>query len=233
MPAPPPESEPGDGDRDRRHGRPRFAERRIDDGAQLARRRLRIARAARAPRSPRRRRPRPRWPRRHCSRRCRQWRRPASAGCSREWQHASIVSPPRSRSADRDCPWTRSRTHRRCRHSREERSAPLRRLRDGLDRQPDDRARPKKPPRILDRHILLPDMHAIGPGRERDVDAVVDEERHPKGASAALIARAVSTMCASRRACREAAPGWRRPRRPAVRARASSRPPACSGSTRA
>ena len=67
------------------------------------------------------------------------------------------------------------------------------RLLNGLDRQPDDRARPEQTPRILDCHVLLPDMHAIGAGGERDIDAVIDHQRHGNGASAALMARASST----------------------------------------
>ena len=49
-------------------------------------------------------------------------------------------------------------------------------LGDGLDRQPDDRITAQQPPRILDRHVLLPDMDAIGPGCERNIDAVIDEQ---------------------------------------------------------
>ena len=36
------------------------------------------------------------------------------------------------------------------------------------------RLRAEQAPRILDRHVVLPDMHAVGAGGERDVDAVVD-----------------------------------------------------------
>ena len=37
-------------------------------------------------------------------------------------------------------------------------------------------------------------MHAVGMGRERHVDAVIDDKRHPNDESAALIARASSIM---------------------------------------
>ncbi len=47
-----------------------------------------------------------------------------------------------------------------------------------LDRQADDRVRPEQGPRIFDRHVVRPDMHAVGAGGERHVDAVVDDERH-------------------------------------------------------
>ena len=46
-----------------------------------------------------------------------------------------------------------------------------------------------KAPRVLDRHVVRPEMHAVGTRRKRDIDAVVDDERHVNGASAALIAR--------------------------------------------
>ena len=51
-------------------------------------------------------------------------------------------------------------------------------LRHALDRQPDDGVAPKHPPRDLDRHVGLPDMDAVGAHRQRDVDAVVDHQRH-------------------------------------------------------
>ena len=37
-------------------------------------------------------------------------------------------------------------------------------------------SRPKKPPRIGDRHVVRPDMDAVGTGGERNIDAVVDDE---------------------------------------------------------
>ena len=51
-------------------------------------------------------------------------------------------------------------------------------LRHRLDRKPDDRAGTEEPPSILDRHVLLSHMHAVGAGGERNVDAVIDEQRN-------------------------------------------------------
>src|SRR5215813_10956231 len=51
-------------------------------------------------------------------------------------------------------------------------------LLDGLHRKPDDRVGAEKPARILDRHVLLPDMRAVGAGRERNVDTIVDQQRY-------------------------------------------------------
>ncbi len=45
-----------------------------------------------------------------------------------------------------------------------------------FDRQADDRAGPAKPPRIRDRHVVRPEMHAVGAGGERHIDAIVDDE---------------------------------------------------------
>ena len=39
-------------------------------------------------------------------------------------------------------------------------------------------SRPEQPPRILDRHVGLPDMHAVGACNHRHIDAVVDHQRH-------------------------------------------------------
>ena len=47
-------------------------------------------------------------------------------------------------------------------------------LRHRLDRQPDDCVRAEQPPRILDRHVVLSHMDAVGAGGERDVDTVID-----------------------------------------------------------
>ena len=72
-------------------------------------------------------------------------------------------------------------------------------------------SRAEQPPRILDRHVVLPDMHAVGAGRERDIDAVVDEERDAqRPRELLLIARACSTIarvapCLSRN-CNSVAP---------------------------
>ena len=52
------------------------------------------------------------------------------------------------------------------------------RQRHRLDRQPDDGRWPEQPPRVCGRHVVLPDMHAVGAGRERDIDAIVDHQRH-------------------------------------------------------
>ena len=51
-------------------------------------------------------------------------------------------------------------------------------LRHRLDRKSDDRAGTEEPPSILDRHVLLSHMDAVGAGGERNVDAVVDEQRN-------------------------------------------------------
>jgi len=51
-------------------------------------------------------------------------------------------------------------------------------LRNGLDRQADDRLRPHQRARILRRHVVLADMHAFRTAGQRDVDAIVDQERH-------------------------------------------------------
>ena len=50
-------------------------------------------------------------------------------------------------------------------------------LRHRLDRQPDDCVRAEEPPSILDRHVVLPHMDAVGAGGERDVDTIIDEQR--------------------------------------------------------
>ncbi len=47
-----------------------------------------------------------------------------------------------------------------------------------LDRQADHRARPEQAARILDRHVVRPEMHAVGAGGERHIDAIVDDQRH-------------------------------------------------------
>src|SRR6185312_6060442 len=51
-------------------------------------------------------------------------------------------------------------------------------LLDGLDAQPDDGRAAEQQPRIGCRHVVLPDMHAVGFGGERHVDAVIDQQRH-------------------------------------------------------
>src|SRR5258707_520354 len=38
---------------------------------------------------------------------------------------------------------------------------------------------PKQPPRVLGAYVLLPDMHAVGLRDQRDIDAVVDDQRNP------------------------------------------------------
>ena len=38
--------------------------------------------------------------------------------------------------------------------------------------------RPEQPARILDPHVVLPDMHAVGLGGQRHVDAIVHDQRH-------------------------------------------------------
>ena len=58
------------------------------------------------------------------------------------------------------------------------------RLLHGLDAEPDDRGLAEQPPRIGRRHVVLPDMHAVGFGRERHVDAVVDQQRNIAAAPA-------------------------------------------------
>ena len=35
----------------------------------------------------------------------------------------------------------------------------------------------EEPPSVLDRHVVLSHMHAVGAGGERDVDAVIDQQR--------------------------------------------------------
>jgi hypothetical protein len=50
-------------------------------------------------------------------------------------------------------------------------------LRHRLDRKPDDCAGAEEPPGVLDRHVLLSHMDAVGAGGERDVDAIIDQQR--------------------------------------------------------
>ena len=52
------------------------------------------------------------------------------------------------------------------------------RLFDAAQAQPDDGRAPEQQARIGHRHIVLSDMHAVGFGRERDIDAVIDQQRH-------------------------------------------------------
>ena len=79
-------------------------------------------------------------------------------------------------------------------------------------------------PRVGRRHIVLPDMHAVGFGGERDVDAVVDQQRHADGASTLRSARASSTMARVEprlsRNCTSVALSAMRPARSAERAAA-------------
>ena len=82
------------------------------------------------------------------------------------------------------------------------------------------------------RHVVLPDMHAVGFRRERHVDAVVDEQRNALGRQHRRKPRASSTMarvepCLSRNCTSVALPAMRAARS------ASVRPPATAGSTRA
>src|SRR5262249_11826368 len=50
------------------------------------------------------------------------------------------------------------------------------RLRDRLYRQPDDRGTSEQSASILDRHVVLSDMHAVGAAGKRYVDAIVDQQ---------------------------------------------------------
>ncbi len=106
-------------------------------------------------------------------------------------------------------------TRRRCRHSRGPSSGALSACATVLIDSPMIALAAEQTPRIRDRHVVPADMHAVGAGRERDIDAVVDQERHARaGAAPRLIARASSIMPARRcHACRAAAPASRRRRR--------------------
>ena len=79
----------------------------------------------------------------HCSRRCRQWRRPAWWAPARVHSAASAAKPS-GRPAAPCCPWTRSRTRRRCRHSRANRAAPPRSARAVLIDSPMIASRPSR-----------------------------------------------------------------------------------------
>ena len=52
------------------------------------------------------------------------------------------------------------------------------RLLGGLDRKPDQRVAAEQAARVIGRHIVLADMDAVGPRRERHVDAIVDDQRN-------------------------------------------------------
>ena len=54
------------------------------------------------------------------------------------------------------------------------------RPRNRVDREPDDRIAAQQAPRIRNRHVALPDMHAVGTRHQRHVDTIVDHQRHPK-----------------------------------------------------
>ena len=49
-----------------------------------------------------------------------------------------------------------------------------------FDRQADDRVAAEERAGVLDRHVVGPEMHAVGFGGERHIDAIVDDERHAK-----------------------------------------------------
>ena len=138
----------------------------------------------------------------------------------------------RRRSADRDCPSTWSRTRRRCRHSRAVRAAQPRACSSVLIDSPMIGVAPEQQPRDLDRAYRPADMHAVGLSRERDIDTVVDQQRHtvrrerrPDRARASSIMRRVLPSC---RATGQASRRLRDQRRASS---ARSRPSARSGST--
>ena len=54
------------------------------------------------------------------------------------------------------------------------------RLGNRTDRKSDDRRRTEQTARIGSRHVVLADMHAVGAGGQRHVDAIIDHERHLK-----------------------------------------------------
>ena len=96
----------------------------------------------------------------------------------------------------------------------------MRRLLEGLDAEPDDRMRTEQPPRILDRHVVLPQMHPVGAGRERHVGAIVDQERHAERRQpAADRPRGLHHGLGRADACRATAPAWRRRARAGTPAR--------------
>ena len=108
------------------------------------------------------------------------------------------------------------------------------RLRDGLDRSPMIASGPSSRRASCDRHVVLADMHAVGARRERDVDAVVDQERHAERRQRRLDgARALDHGARRRRACRATARASRRLRASSRASSARSRPPERSGSTMA
>ena len=51
-------------------------------------------------------------------------------------------------------------------------------LRYGLETSPMIALRAEQQPRIAGRHVVPADMNAVGLGGERDIDAIVDEQRH-------------------------------------------------------
>ncbi len=67
-------------------------------------------------------------------------------------------------------------------------------LGNSFDRQPDNCLRSEQPARICGRHIVGPDMHSVGSGGERHVNAVVDDKSDVKRRQSGLDRRAVSTM---------------------------------------
>ena len=90
--------------------------------------------------------------------------------------HAARARRARSatcRSSSRSC-----RRRRRSRHSREWRAAPPRPAASVRMERPMNGAGPSRRARFLDAHVVLADMHAVGLDRERNLDAVVDDERH-------------------------------------------------------
>ena len=101
-----------------------------------------------------------------------------------------------------------------------------------LDAQADDRTAAEQQPRIGHRHVVLADVHAVGFGGERDVDAIIDQQRDTLRLSTARRSRASSIIgrvvpCLSR-SCTKVALAVRR------RARSTNvRPPATAGSTSA
>ena len=118
------------------------------------------------------------------------------------------------------------------RRSRADRAARPRACATRLDRQPDDGAAAEQPRASAGRHVVLADMHAVGAGGQRDVDAVVDEQRHAARRQRRLErARLLDHGAGRRRACRAAGPTWRRRRPAGGRDRRSVRPPARAGST--
>jgi hypothetical protein len=56
----------------------------------------------------------------------------------------------------------------------------------GPDGKTDERRRPENAARVLDRHVVLPNMNAVRLRLKRDIDPVIDEQRHAERAEDCL-----------------------------------------------